>query len=719
MKKIILILILFSLLQLNAEFDKTQKLKTSSAQPEKLWKNEVIPGEITVMFQTNVSQSEIDDLLLRTESHIDYTSPYLGFHRVIIPVTRSVREMVELFNKEGIVQFSEPNVVAHAFWNPNDEFFPYQWHFDSNHLNMPAAWDIQAGGNQSVIVAVIDSGVAYENYTIPALEQYEVISYDGMYHVAPDLASTNFAPGYDFIHNDVHPNDQNGHGTHCSGTIAQNTNNSIGVAGMAFHTTIMPVQVLNYAGSGSTQTIADGVAFAVQNGAHVLSMSLGGQPGDPTGYEIVHTALINAVNNGVTPVIAAGNSGDGILSYPAAYDECISVASTDYDNDQAPYTQYGPGLDISAPGGNTSEDLNSDGYLDGILQNTYADGLYDAPHNVSMFDYVFYQGTSMATPHVAGLCALLYAHGITGFNDVRSAIYETAYDLGTAGYDEMYGWGMINPAAALNWTGGSGGDTVLLNESFEEGWPDGWVAYDNDADTDTWGVYSESENPGYDIAHTGDMGIGVIYNASGNDDWLVTPPLNLTNFTSAAFGFWARSHSPDYLENFYVKISTTGNAINNFTTSLGSQTNAPATWEQYIIDLTAYVGSTIYLAVQCVSVDQWYLFADDFLVLASSGNSAQNLVVQENYKLNNFPNPFNPNTTISFNLVKDEEIEVDIYNLKGQKIKNLFQGKAKSGDNSLVWNGRDRDNKSATSGIYFVKLQTETRTIVRKLILLK
>jgi len=718
MKKVILLLMVFSILEIYADIDKNELHKASKSQQQNLWKNEVIPGEFTVMFKQDAAQNEIDELMNRTNCYIDYTSPYLGFHRVIIPVTRNVKEMVTVYNKERIVQFSEPNVIAHAFWNPNDEFFSYQWHFDSNHLNMPAAWDIQAGGNQNVIVAVIDSGVAYENYAIPVPEQFEVISYDGMYHVAPDLASTNFVAGYDFVHNDSHPNDQNGHGTHCSGTIAQNTNNSIGVAGMAFNTTIMPVQVLNYAGSGSTQGIADGIAFAVQNGAHILSMSLGGQPGDPTGWEVVHTALINAVSYGVTPIIAAGNSGDGVLSYPAAYDECISVASTDYDNDLAPYTQYGPGLDISAPGGNTSEDLNSDGYLDGILQNTYADGLYDPPHNVSSFDYVFYQGTSMATPHVAGLCALLFAQGIVGFNDIRSAIYETAYDLGSAGYDEMYGWGMINPVAALNWSGGTG-ETVLLDEGFEGGWPDGWISYDNDADADTWGVYAESENPGYDIAHSGDMGVGVIYNAAGNDDWLITPPLNLTNFTSAAFGFWARSHSPDYLEDFNVKISTTGNAINNFTTTLGSQTNTPDTWEQYIVDLNAYVGNTIYLAIQCVSVDDWYLFADDFLVLASTGTSSENLVVEDSYKLHNFPNPFNPQTNISFNLVKDERVVVDIYNIKGQKIKNLIHGMAKSGVNTVVWNGRDNDNKPVTSGIYFVKLKTESQNIVRKLILLK
>ncbi|MCD4817195.1 MAG: S8 family peptidase [Candidatus Cloacimonetes bacterium] len=473
-KLLFIVLFIFAITCINASAKKELFKISQQNETNQLWENEIIPGEITIMFKDNAKKSEKEQLLLEMGCYISYTSPYLGFHKVIIPENSGVKEIVEIFNTFKIVKFAEPNVMAHAFWTPNDQFYSYQWHFDAQHLNMPAAWDIEQGGNSSVKVAVIDSGVAYENYTIPAHEQGEVYSPNGQYHQAPDLSGTNFTNGYDFVNNDNHANDENGHGTHCAGTIAQTTNNGTGVAGMAFNTTIMPIRVLDHSGSGSTQWIADGVAFAYQNGADILSMSLGGAPGDATGWEVVHTALINAVNSGSIPVIAAGNSGDGVLSYPAGYDECIAVASTDYDDDLAPYSQYGAGLDISAPGGNTNEDLNSDGYQDGVLQNTFSDAMSEPPHDVSSFDYLFFQGTSMATPHVAGLCALLVSHGITGFDNVTSAIYETATDLGSAGYDQTYGWGMINPVNALNWTGG--GSTTLLDEGFESGSATGWLS---------------------------------------------------------------------------------------------------------------------------------------------------------------------------------------------------------------------------------------------------
>ena len=715
MKKLIAILCI--IIVLNGYSVEEKKLCKNMDISEFDKKNEIIQAEITVMFHSEVSSTQIEKIVNRLDCKIAYESPFLGFYKILISENDTVEEMVKLFSQESIVKFAEPNTIAHAMWTPNDEYFPYQWHFDVNHLNMAAAWDIEQGGDQDVIVAVIDSGVAYENYQIPTYEQSEVTSNDNMYHRAPDLCNTNFIDGYDFVHNDSHPNDQNSHGTHCAGTIAQSTNNGSGVTGMAFNTTILPVQVLDCNGSGSTQCIADGVAYAVQQGADVLSMSLGGAPGDPTGWEVVQTALQMAIANDVVPIIAAGNGNCGVLSYPAGFDECISVGSTDYDNDLAPYSQYGAGLEVVAPGGNTSEDLNGDSYIDGVLQNTFSDGTMEAPHNVSQFDYLFYQGTSMATPHVAGLAALIIANGTTGYQNVRSAICETATDIGTAGYDQVYGYGMINPVAALQWSGGSGNETVLMDESFEAGNAPNWLSIDNDNDGYCWTVFSESQNPDFDLAQDGDYGIGVQYNTNGNDDWLISPPINLAN-GETILSFYARSHSSEYLEDFNVKISTTDANLGSFTSTIGTVQNASSSWQQYSYNITAYQGQTIYFAIQCVSVDDWYLFADHFR-LTQLTTEATETICSNTMKLSNYPNPFNPTTTISFFLETTTSYRLDIFNIAGQKVMTYRSDDTIAGWHSHQWDGFDLYGNKVSNGVYFSCLKTGKERITKKMLLLK
>lgn len=282
------------------------------------------------------------------------------------------------------------------------------------------------------------------------------------YKKAPDLASTPFwvnsgeaagdgidnddngyiddINGWDFINSDAHPNDDEAHGTHVTGTIAQTTDNSLGVAGIAFNTTIMPVKVLDAAGSGTYNQVADGIYYAVNNGAKVISMSLGGSSPSTT----LENAVASAYNNGVTVIAASGNSNASSCDYPAAYDDyVIAVGATQYDETKAPYSNYGSSLDIVAPGGNTAVDQNNDGYVDGVLQNTFGDTPVD-------WSYWFYQGTSMATPHVSGVAALLLAANPTLTPDaIRNALESTAEDLGAAGRDDTYGWGLVDAFAAL------------------------------------------------------------------------------------------------------------------------------------------------------------------------------------------------------------------------------------------------------------------------------
>jgi len=326
-------------------------------------------------------------------------------------------------------------------------------------IGMERAWDyLPSRGSTSVIVCVQDTGVAYENF--------------GTYTVAPDLSGLNFVLPYDAEDDDGHPNDVNAHGTHVTGTIAQRTHNSVGVAGMADGVSIMPVRTLG--GGGTHAVFAEGVTYATDNGADIINYSGGGS--DST---TKHDAVIYAADNGVLYIAAMGNDNteDPPSGYPGRYPEAVGVVAIDYTLARAPYSNYGADSDISAPGGDNSEDIFGDGYADGVLQQTYA----TTGNPTSGYTYRFFEGTSMATPHVSGLAALLWSQGVYNTpGKIKTHIYETAKDMGDPGKDNVFGWGRIRADVALapwlSWVGTGGyvsdgvdpesGDSVAAATSF-------------------------------------------------------------------------------------------------------------------------------------------------------------------------------------------------------------------------------------------------------------
>jgi len=393
-----------------------------------------VPGEILVKFNPKVPEEVIERINGKHRASILEVSPW-GLMRLGIPKGRSITDMVKVYSRNPNVEYAQPNSICRAVMEPNDPGYSLQWHLYNDEyggINMPNAWNLSTG--TGVVVAVLDTGVAYEDY--------------GVYQQAPDLAGTTFVAGYDFINNDSHANDDESHGTHVAGTIAQSTNNGAGVAGVAFDASIMPVKVLDAGGSGTAYTVANGLYFAADNGADVINMSLGwpwllGRMYDPG--PVVHNAVVYAYNKGVTIVAAAGNDGKNQVAYPAAYEECIAVGATQYDEALAPYTNKGAALDLTAPGGNLGLDQNNDGYADGVLQQTFNPNTKDPTD----FGYWFFHGTSMATPHVAGVAALVIAAGVSGPDNVRNILQSTAEDKGAAGWDRGYGSGIVDAYAAL------------------------------------------------------------------------------------------------------------------------------------------------------------------------------------------------------------------------------------------------------------------------------
>ncbi|MEA3500442.1 MAG: choice-of-anchor J domain-containing protein, partial [Candidatus Marinimicrobia bacterium] len=255
-----------------------------------------------------------------------------------------------------------------------------------------------------------------------------------------------------------------------------------------------------------------------------------------------------------------------------------------------------------------------------------------------------------------------------------------------------------------------------IYNSFENWTLAGWKNINNDGNGDSLLYFSESKNGGMDLAHSGDLGLGV-QTSDGSDDWVVTNQMFLPDDNNINFSFWAKSFSSSSLQDINVKLSTTSNDVSSFSTTLASITNTPATWTEYTYDLTSYAGDSIYLAVQSINTGN-YLFLDDFELIVvdnSSGTSVSKNNIPINFALKqNYPNPFNPLTTIEYSIPQNSFVKISVYNLRGEKIKTVVNENKIAGNYSVIFDG-----SNFASGIYFYKIEAENYSNTKKFILMK
>ena len=366
---------------------------------------------------------------------------------------------IKQFRLRDDVEYAQPNYIRTKQQVPNDPLYIRQWHYPA--INLPQAWDLTTGtpdvGN--VIVAVIDTGVFldHEDLRNKLVPGYDFIS-DPLNQGNEGEGESGIDPNPDDPGDGFQPDTSSWHGTHVAGTIAAETNNNLGLSGVSWGAKIMPLRVLGPR-DGTDYDIGQAALFAAglpndsntvpAQKADIINMSLGGPGNYTTEDKAYYQDIFSRVRaENVIIVAAAGNESSAELSYPASFDGVISVAATNAINEQTSYSNFGTTIDVAAPGGEPGQDLNNDNLADNVWSTLVID-----PNGFRYNAYRSLYGTSMATPHVAGVIALMRAV----YPDISPDEIDTLLtsgsittDLGASGRDNIYGHGLIDAYKAVN-----------------------------------------------------------------------------------------------------------------------------------------------------------------------------------------------------------------------------------------------------------------------------
>ncbi len=465
-----------------------------------------VAGRVIVKFRDEAAMSERHAAVRAASDtgEIAARPSYADFDLVRIGVDEDAEQAANVLRARPAVQYAQVAHRVHALLVPNDPLYLLeQWNLPM--INMEKAWDIQPQAGSAITVAVIDTGIAYQNATItatlPAFKDRGGRLYPALGRVTiPYAAATQLVSAasagrivapHDFVNETATPLDFEGHGTHVSGTLGQLTNDNIGTAGVAYNVKLMPVKVLAsewdllFAGltsiantGGSDDDVARGIRYAADNGAKVLNMSLGSSgpancaanPNQADCSPVIEAAMRYAVGKGCFISVAGGNEFEAtvppygknptsvLAEIASRIPGVVSVAAVDRNKAHAYYSSSGSYIELAAPGG-SERGFGRSGF---VRQQTFDFNFTDtflrppaefvAPR-FDMFGYIGYIGTSMAAPHVAGVAAMLMQQGVTDPAVIEEILEKTAVDLGAPGRDNDFGFGLVDARAALRGLG--------------------------------------------------------------------------------------------------------------------------------------------------------------------------------------------------------------------------------------------------------------------------
>lgn len=338
-------------------------------------------------------------------SNIKNTNSESGLNRIFkirLAPNVDIEQFLQEISVSDDIEYIERNKKIKIF---NDIYFPLQWGLRNTDnrgadICILPAWRIETG-NPEILVSIIDTGIDYFQADL--------------------LDKVNLSLSYDYVNDDNDPIDDHGHGSHVAGVIAGTYRNLYSIAGVAPGISLISMKILDADGSGEEDDLAQALVDSADAGAKIINMSLGGDQSS----ELVEDALVYVYESGCLAIAAAGNDGNNVVSFPASSDYTVAVGATDSENNLASFSNFGEDLDIVAPGQNI----------------------------VSMFKngtICYASGTSMATPFVSGVAALILSKNNTiDVTSLKENIFNGAVDLGETGFDSEFGWGLVNAFNSL------------------------------------------------------------------------------------------------------------------------------------------------------------------------------------------------------------------------------------------------------------------------------